>query len=1249
VAIDVALILKLAPLAKRQLDTYRRSNPSRTLDRRVQAELESDPDLGPTNTDALLNEWLHVHNDPRGAVVIAGLLLHGDVAYLEALRIRATELLSGLETLPLGVPATVDRLVSAVANNFVAAQKADAEAVQVGTSAVLSAIDPLVRREDLANALERLQEMLTPPPPRVLLLASSFDEAQQRHLDALIQIDQSAAGRLAELLDARGIDGLTQTVRSPPGWATDQCADFWRTSGRILAEAGRLADAEQAFAREAERPDVEDRAAALIDAARCAEADRRSDGTSVADAYLAAAQETAADNPFVLLFVANRAEDPDERLALTDAVPVGQDRQVARRENQRAMALLALKRYEEAHAAAAASIAAVAEGGGRELATLTTILEAHSKLPLRDADDRPLMDAVAYQLSLHGEACNSGRKAMGGVAGARAALGTAVLGDRAAALELIDWIASDDELLVEQEARSALIEAALTIGDAERAQRLLPESDGTPESRLAHATVKLFSGVDRPTVAAELDALIEEAEPGDLRTQAVVMRLLAADDRSVSFDPSIAEGVRDGKRLLAHTQAARAMAASDYHSARAAVAQFDDPASLSLRSEIAEHDNALPEAIALQATLTRRQRTASNLLRLAALRARAGDFRGAIRDALRLATDDRKLLSAREHAYFLAAQAAVDGDEFEELEDITDRWSELSPDDEDPRWAHVFALARQDRHGEALASARVAGVEPTLDANRHLLWAELLMYGAANGTERMRSLMELSDRFGRPEELERAFIGGVLKTPSSDRGEDDAEVVARFQEAMVTFEERFPKSDAVKAIPVASEDDGAALIEKMAALQRGETQEQVDARQDALDGLRQGRVPVAFVAGIVGRGTVETVIRNGSHPLAVFDRPTAETELAAASQALDCAAASWDETACVTVAELPDDHARRIEALLPGSRIGQAVRDALADEVRGQMGGEQVAVMQILPDGTPRIVEENPETVTRVREVQTAANQVAGRLSTSPDRADVGDDKLATLLKDATLAKPLAAVVSALVTARSHGLPVFSDDRVVREYARAFGLPTFGTIALVDAAQQRGRLESEKAAEIVTAVLDLGVWGAALEPAAYVDVARRTGFDIDRCARPLLADEALMRADLRIVQNARLLGAIAAEAPDRLEQWASLAVNSYRELLDLDPLLVASLLVAAQLDPERSDVPEELREQNTRVVIALRHVEGVDPTVLESDPLAAGIGRWLHTVADPDQYQAVLENLLAQLEPDVASEMRRTLGAEHDE
>ena len=555
----------------------------------------------------------------------------------------------------------------------------------------------------------------------------------------------------------------------------------------------------------------------------------------------------------------------------------------------------------------------------------------------------------------------------------------------------------------------------------------------------------------------------------------------------------------------------------------------------------------------------------------------------------------------------------------------------------------MFALARQNRHQEALAFARNAGLEPVQEANRHVLWAELLMYGAADGPERMRRLMEHSDRFGRPLELERACIGGVLKTPEPERGHDDPEVISRFQEALSTFEQRFPDAGGLKKIQVDADEDPAVLIEKLKAAQEPETQEHVDARQDAIDGVRQGRLPIAYLAAMVGRGTVEILVRNMAHPLAVFDRATFETEVAAAGQALDQASASWDEMACVTVAELPAEVAKRIESLLPDSRIGQAARNALAEAVQLQMGGEQVAVMQILPDGTPRIVEEDPETIKRMRALERAADAVAARLTVSPDRSDDPDDKLAALVAQHEGRGPMAALASALLTARSHALPVFSDDRVVRAFARGLGLPAFGSLALVEAARARGQIAPADADRIMHTILDLGVWGAAIDPDTYVDVARRAGFDPDRCGRSLLADEALQRVDPRIIHNGRLLAAVAYEAPALLERWASAIVTSYAEILEIEPLISSSLLIASQLDPDAAEISDEARARHAQVIAALRAAARYEPGRPESDPLEAGIARWLRVLPDADQRLATLERLLAQVPAEEAEALRNRL------
>jgi hypothetical protein len=51
-----------------------------------------------------------------------------------------------------------------------------------------------------------------------------------------------------------------------------------------------------------------------------------------------------------------------------------------------------------------------------------------------------------------------------------------------------------------------------------------------------------------------------------------------------------------------------------------------------------------------------------------------------------------------------------------------------------------------------------------------------------------------------------------------------------------------------------------------------------------------------------------------------------------------------------------------------------------------------------------------------------------------------------------------------------------------------------------------------------------------LNPSNYVDAARRAGYSLKRCVRPLLADEVLLRHDHRLTHNALLLRAVAEES-----------------------------------------------------------------------------------------------------------------------
>ena len=90
-----------------------------------------------------------------------------------------------------------------------------------------------------------------------------------------------------------------------------------------------------------------------------------------------------------------------------------------------------------------------------------------------------------------------------------------------------------------------------------------------------------------------------------------------------------------------------------------------------------------------------------------------------------------------------------------------------------------------------------------------------------------------------------------------------------------------------------------------------------------------------------------------------------------------------------------------------------------------------------------------------------------------------------------------------------------------------------------------------------------------------------------------------------MVQNALLLKAIAVEAPSLVEAWAQAMVDSYRVILEIDPVLATPVLIAALFDPSVESVDDESRAALMRAVNALRGIEGATTRLRTAAPLSA--------------------------------------------
>jgi len=1228
--ITVATILEAGPLAAEALRNYRRLDKAKTLNRLVLAELENDESLNGELTESLKSEWLSAHEDGLVAAILAGLLDRGGPVYLEALKERLAEVIADSGTLPVSEDAAVTRLVAAVNNNHVAAQKDAIEATQRSTTTMLERSDAL--EENLKSHIDQAAQAR---PARVVVFANDVDPDLQRRIAALNQADEVGAGHIATAVKSGGIEALAPIAKVPPSWAAERGPDFWRTVGRLLASKGMYPAAQAAFEHEANCPAVVDRVEALMAAARSAEIDGR---PTDADTFVETAKQINAEHPSVALFEADREGDPAASLELVEAVAPTSPEQGVRRELMRSTCLLRLGRYGDAKKAAELSFNADPHAGGRELTGLALILLARENLPARDEDDRPLIEATEYQWSLHEGLLEAGRFALAATAGARAAVGYAVLGDWSKARETIDAVKGLDGGELPVDARSLLLDAAIVMGDSERAKPLLGSVADPVERVVAEALVDLSDGGDAAAIVESLDEVLADLPAGEQRVRAIRIRLTAAARAELPVDADLISEVPDSERLKAELDAGAAVANKDFEAAALALAPYDDVAALAYRVDIAEEAGNISGAVGLQRALVRKHRTARSVLRLAQLRAHVGDHAGAIDEAVRLASDERKSISARDTGYSLACQVAVDASDWEKLEDLTQRWMALVPDDRSAQFARTLALARVGRHKDARDYAQSVGLEPAQFGNQHRLFAELCLFGYEDKWEGLRALIELSDRFGRPQELELALISGVMGTPEDER--DDDEVIPRFQEALETFEERFPDSDAMRKISVDENESAEHLLDKIVAAQPKTTREQQDAFDEFYDGVRLGALPVAFLAALAGRGTVDTIMRNGARPMAIFDQELHDAELKAAEAALEGAAATWDETACMTSAELSEASSKRIAAALPGSTVGQSVRDSLVGKVRSRPAGKQAGTIHVGVDGNVRIYEEDEAFVDRVRTTEDGAAALAEIWDAHPDSQD-NERKIAALIGGEDRPGPVRAFASAIMAAQDLGVPLYSDDRVVRALAREEGVHAFGTITLIDAMQRGGLLDRTTTESILHEVIDLGIWGLLLAPTSYVAAARRAGFSLQRCYQPLLGDEVAMRADPRFLHNAALLASVAAEAPQELDAWATAIVSTYAKVFEVDSHAAAAVLLAQLLDPNKAGTDDAARQLVMTVAAALTAAVGTEAGEEGGDLLVGAFRRWLSVAKDGNRGE-ILTNLINQVPESEAARLQAT-------
>jgi hypothetical protein len=219
------------------------------------------------------------------------------------------------------------------------------------------------------------------------------------------------------------------------------------------------------------------------------------------------------------------------------------------------------------------------------------------------------------------------------------------------------------------------------------------------------------------------------------------------------------------------------------------------------------------------------------------------------------------------------------------------------------------------------------------------------------------------------------------------------------------------------------------------------------------------------------------------------------------------------------------------------------------------------------------ITVADPDWVARDQHRADGAFALAKELREVPDTAPERPTKFDELIQQ-TLEQPtLKTWAASYAVAAGLTFPLYSDDRYVRVLARREGIASFGTVAVLEALVERGRLQPE---ELAVARRRLRASGALGIPAAQqelIDEAAAADWDITDSIRQSLLDPAAWRpVDAGIRRHVALLRAVFENDPSRFRDWVirvldAIHITHPREHLNVH----AYLLLAAAWASESSE------------------------------------------------------------------------------
>jgi tetratricopeptide (TPR) repeat protein len=514
------------------------------------------------------------------------------------------------------------------------------------------------------------------------------------------------------------------------------------------------------------------------------------------------------------------------------------------------------------------------------------------------------------------------------------------------------------------------------------------------------------------------------------------------------------------------------------------------------------------------------------------------------------------------------------------------------------RWLLVQALHNQARVEDAWTIARQA---PPLEATNEpqaRLWLALHSRFASDAAT-VEQALELVERYGQSEEFAAPAISAILMM--TRKATLPQPTAARMQQATEAFFQRFPSSTLLQRITVS--DPEALLAEFRRQLEPGAAQYAEICRHVA-----QGEYPVGMLAMAARKPYAEALLRRGpgfllAHPA---DPALAQDERQVATDVLDGTVVI--EPSALHLASLiphrwPDLRAAFAHVQVPDASLHDisAARDGLAlrstATITSDAARERVVIVEISEADADQLADR-------------AAWMV--RTAIGLEVVPVGDLKHFPEMDGEHSRSWLAP----LELAKQQGVPVLSDDLALRGLARSLGIPTFSSIAVLDALVAAGHLDRAARdsallelrrnwvvdlpfdAEQLRTVAEADQWRpgpayfALTRPATWQD--RRRVLDFYRAGQRQIA--ATDPAQLPQWLHAAILGFAGGQPPAAATFGAGFLLTVTTLQANMDPGTFASLLPAARQAATElgggDPLPQTVRDLAAVFVEVLGHADG---------------------------------------------------------